>query len=211
MSYSKHKRVEELQKLATFAQQDAQDAHALQDWQRGSKYQQDTVTRQVRSAQASADARRAYRDYAMAAEAVRLGMGSAGVEWECECDDEYGPCQEHGEAVVIREGASTYTADELLLLFVEDASLILHDAGTELTPWADDVIHRAHGALDTVDEFTHTASLPASTYGERLRDELVTLANQVECDLATLDAPCFTYWDDGYRIVRVLDGCPLVD
>ena len=76
MSYSKHKRVEELRRLATFAQQDAQDAHALQDWQRGSKYQQDTVTRQVRSAQASADARRAYRDYVIAAKAVRLGMAA---------------------------------------------------------------------------------------------------------------------------------------
>ena len=133
------------------------------------------------------------------------------ADLSCGCTEEDGPCETHGTVVVQREGASTRTADELLLVYVEDASLILHDAGTELTPWADDVIHRAHGALDTVDEFTHTASLPASTYGERLRDELVTLADQVECDLSTMDAPHFTYWDDGYRIVRVLEGCPLVD
>lgn len=133
-----------------------------------------------------------------------------GETWKCDCSEDYGPCEDHGTLVVIREGASTRTADELLLVYVEDASLILHDAGTELTPWADDVIHRAHSALDTVDEFTHTAWLPASTYGERLRDELVTLADQVDADMTTMDAPHFTYWEDGYRIVRVADDCPLL-
>lgn len=130
---------------------------------------------------------------------------------ECECSEDYGPCEEHGTAVVIRQGASTRTADELLLLFVEDASLILHDVGVELSPWADDVIHRAHGALDAVDEFTHCAWLPEGTYGDRLRDELTTLANQVEVDMGTLDIPHFTYWNDGYWIVRVHENCPLLE
>lgn len=116
-----------------------------------------------------------------------------GPEWECKCSEEYGPCEEHGETIVQREGASTYTPTELLALFADDSTTI----GTELSPWGLALIREARTMTDE-----HRAGL---------LDDLATLANQVECDLATLDAPCFTYWDDGYRIVRVLEGCPLVD
>ena len=111
----------------------------------------------------------------------------------CECSKEYGPCEEHGETVVQREGASTYTPVELLALYADDAT----DCGTELSPWALGLIREARTLTDG-----HRAGL---------LDELSTLANQVECDLSTLDAPHFTYWDDGFRIVRVLGGCPLIE
>ena len=133
------------------------------------------------------------------------------ADLSCGCDEQYGPCEQHGTVIVQREGASTYSADELLLLFADDASLVLHDAGTELTPWADNVIYRAHGFLDNaVDEFTHVAWLPEGSKGEAMRVELVTLADQLSSELSTLDVPHFTYWDDGYRIVKVLGG-PLAD
>jgi hypothetical protein len=133
-----------------------------------------------------------------------------GTDIKCECSEEYGPCEQHGTTVVIREGASLHTADELLLLFCEDSALILHDAGTASTPWADDVVWRATSALSNVDEYTHCAWLPDDSAGERLRDELSTLADQLNADLSTMDVPHFSYWNDGYRIVMVAEDCPLL-
>lgn len=130
-----------------------------------------------------------------------------GVQIECDCTEEYGPCEEHGVTVVQREGASTRTADELVICYIEDAWVI----GVEVSPWGQDVIDRANLMMPEVDEFAHTAWLPTSTEGDRMRDELMTLADQVESDMACMDAPHFTYWDDGYRVVRVLDGCLLLD
>lgn len=125
----------------------------------------------------------------------------------CECSKEYGPCEEHGEAVVIREGASTRTADDLLLVYVEDAVHLLHDVDPSYypTPWARHVVDRVRVQLHENDDYGCRW-----LSSDRLRDELSTLADQVECDLSTLNTPHFTYWEDGYVIYALADDCPLL-
>lgn len=50
---------------------------------------------------------------------------------ECECSEEYGPCEDHSEVLAQREGASTRTADELLAVFIGDAEDIIGRPITE--------------------------------------------------------------------------------
>jgi len=112
---------------------------------------------------------------------------------ECECGEEYGPCEEHGTVLAQREGASLRTADELLSVYLHDARSIDPEV---LSPYGLDVLARADAALDG----------PASWLDDsELADELAGVAWQVE---SALDAD--TYWEDGYIIVRVTGG-PLAD
>jgi len=134
---------------------------------------------------------------------------------KCECDEEYGPCEEHGNAVVVREGASTRTADDLLLLFCEDAAAVLLDATGEdrTTPWARSLM--ADAELMLADNASMGVRwLPEEDQNGETRDAwidaLMTLRDEMEAELSTLDAPHFTYWNDGYVIYRVTRG-PLVE
>ena len=119
---------------------------------------------------------------------------------DCYCTDE-GPCEQHLEMLVTREGASTRTADELLTVFVEDAMSV----GVELSPWGRDVLERANALLDA-NRSMGVAWLPEDDGG--VRDELDTLQHQVEAELSGLGLS--SWWDDGYVIGRVTGG-PLAD
>lgn len=138
-----------------------------------------------------------------------------GVQWSCDCSEEHGPCEDHGTVIVQREGASTRTADDLLLLFCEDAADVLHHVTGEnrLTPWARQLMADAEQMLAANDHYG-CRWLPETDDPDETRDvwidALLTLRGQLECELATLDAPHFTYWNDGYWIVRVADDCPLL-
>lgn len=129
---------------------------------------------------------------------------------KCECDEEYGPCEEHGDAVVIREGASTRTADDLLLLFCTDAAdVLIHETGEDrLSPWGHEVIREAEELLAAND--SHGCRWFPEDAGDRMTDSLTTLQSQLESELSTLDAPHFTFWNDGYSIYRMTGG-PLVE
>lgn len=131
---------------------------------------------------------------------------------KCECDEEYGPCEEHGDAVVIREGASTRTADDLLLLFCEDAAdVLIHETGEDrTTPWGRMILQDAEDDL-TANSSSYGCRWFSEENGEQLTDSLATLQSQLESELSTLDVPHFTYWNDGYRIVRVAEDCPLLN
>ena len=116
---------------------------------------------------------------------------------ECDCSDEYGPCERHGTTLVIREGASQRTADSLLLLLCHD----LIDCGAEVSVWGQEV-------LDAADKAEENAMSKAGTSwflgGAVEFDQVATLADQLEAatDLVVIQ-------DDGYRIVRPTDDCPL--
>jgi hypothetical protein len=116
----------------------------------------------------------------------------------CECSDDYGPCELHGETLVQREGASLRTADELILLACQD----LVDLGAELSPYGADVLAQAETTADRCRN-QRTGTMWFDDEGETY-DRLVTLADQLEVDLGVS-----VIWNDGYRIVRPAADCPL--
>lgn len=129
---------------------------------------------------------------------------------ECDCSEEYGPCEEHGEVIVQREGASTRTADDLLLLFCEDAAAVLREVTGEnrLSPWGRSTLDAAEELLSENDHYG-CRWFPEDD-ADHMVNSLEMVRSQMESELATLDDPIETFWDDGYCIVRVLGG-PLVE
>lgn len=122
--------------------------------------------------------------------------------WDCDCTEEYGPCELHAELLVSREGAALRTADELLSMFIDDAVAL----GAELSPYGKDIVFRSDAAMYVPGAMSNW--LPDTEEGYELRDALQTVAYQVESELDTLGYS--TYWDDGYRILKITGG-PLAD
>lgn len=114
----------------------------------------------------------------------------------CDCSEEFGPCELHCTILAQREGSSSRSADELCVVFLEDAQEI--DAEC-LAPYGRDVLERAQAALAAAGPFSHW--FEDESLGEELRD----VVRQVE---TRIDA--WTVWDDGYRIVKPSDDCPLL-
>lgn len=130
---------------------------------------------------------------------------------DCGCDDEYGPCEDHGTTLVIREGASTRTADDLLLLLCRDACELLRQITREdrVSSWGHELMCRAEDLLAAEDH--HGCRwFPESDQGATA-DELMTLRSQLEAELSTLDAPVYVIENDGYVMVQLHDDCPLLD
>lgn len=115
-------------------------------------------------------------------------------DFGCECSEEYGVCELHGEVLVQREGASTRTADELIRVLCHDLVAL----GAELSPWGAEVLARA-------DEYAYQPYLDDDDddYVGAFA-ALVTLADQLE-----VDSGLSVFMDDGYRIVRPSVDCPL--
>ena len=112
-----------------------------------------------------------------------------------ECSEEYGPCEQHGETLVQREGASCRTADELALLYLFDMAEL---GQGELSPWGIEARDAAEANLEANrSERSGTAWIDDAD----LVDSLMDVVLQVESASDYL-----TYWDDGYRIVRPSDG-----
>lgn len=131
-------------------------------------------------------------------------------ETTCDCSDEYGPCEDHSELFVMREGAAVRTADELLAVFVADATDLL---ASDLCD--DEDRAAARRALDD-------ANAAAAAYWEATDnaggwapydpDEPSSLAEWLSDAAYQLEGclPFSVYWDDGYRIIRTIGG-PLTD
>lgn len=153
---------------------------------------------------------------ASGARCTRTGCNVAGTGDPCndgncngceECSDEYGPCEDHGTAVVIRDGASTRTADELAVIYCDDAAALLEELGGTVLNTDRDIVQDAWKLLET--ERRHgVAWFPEDDAGEML-DECLRLGDALAADLSGLGH--FTYWDDGYTIVRVHENCPLLE
>jgi hypothetical protein len=114
----------------------------------------------------------------------------------CECSEEYGPCEEHGETLVVREGASTRTADESALCLIDD---LVGLGAAELSPYGAVVVDQARAALDAAEG--PCAWIDPDQYAN-LAEELYEVANQVECNASAV----LVFHDDGYRIVRPSAG-----
>lgn len=110
----------------------------------------------------------------------------------CDCTDEYGPCEDHGTVLAQREGASLRSADELAVVYLDDALGIDPDC---LSPYGRQVKADAEAGFD------------GSWIGDPdLADALRDVVSQVE---SHLDA--WTVWNDGYVIVKPSADCPLVE
>lgn len=121
------------------------------------------------------------------------------TDYDCYCSTDEGPCEEHMTVEVIREGSSLRTADELLSVFVWDATSL----GVELSPWGKSTLTRYDEAL--ADNERHgVAWLPDGMEG--LHDDMMGLVYQVETALATGDRSLEVRWDDGYVIYEVTGG-----
>jgi hypothetical protein len=118
---------------------------------------------------------------------------------ECDCSEEYGPCEIHCEVLVQREGASCRTADELMLVLCHD----LVDLGAELSPYGAKVLANADAYADGCRDQSASGSVWFEDDGTTL-DQLVSLADQLE-----VDAEVSVFMEDGYRIVRATADCPL--
>lgn len=125
---------------------------------------------------------------------------------ECECSWEYGPCEDHGEAIIIREGASVRTADESACVLILDIIGLCEDVGETIdavtSPYG-------HGVLARVEEDAAWSGPNCSGWLEDdgLRDELYSLADQME---SYLPDGLYLFEDDGYVISRIIGG-PLVN
>ncbi len=123
---------------------------------------------------------------------------------ECECSEEYGPCEDHSEVLAQREGASTRTADELLAVFIGDAIDIMEGeedliAGALIGTWS--AVADAYWKACPNGGWAPIAEGDAYTLSEELADT----ANVVESYL-----PALVYWEDGYVISRITGG-PLLE
>lgn len=121
------------------------------------------------------------------------------TDWACECSEDYGPCEQHSDVLAQRVGASNRSADELVLVFLDDAEGIDPDV---LSPYGRDVRERAQADL---------ASHGGSWLDDHeLADELRSVMEQVESYLGGYDDPIYVIWDDGYVIYKITGG-PLLD
>jgi hypothetical protein len=111
----------------------------------------------------------------------------------CDCTDEYGPCEDHGQTLAQREGASLRTAHELCALFVSEV---------------DDI--RAAEGLPPVADQTDRARLEAVEGWLDEPDAIEWLEDITREADSSLPAGVVSYWDDGYVIVRLMGG-PLTD
>lgn len=102
------------------------------------------------------------------------------------------------EAVVVREGAAVRTADELLLVFVEDAVSL----GAELSATGRITLAEFRTVMTGYTNLlSGSASLPESAEG--LRMDVESLVNQLETELGTLGFD--VEWNDGYVITPSQD------
>ena len=125
---------------------------------------------------------------------------------DCDCSPDYGPCDDHSLVAVIREGASTRTADESLELFAHDAASILEARVNGWQLSTDDVDLLRDAARLLAESDGYCAWIPEGDESDAVRDGLIDLGDRLESELATVG-----YWvtrDDGY-IVSWIAGGPL--
>lgn len=120
--------------------------------------------------------------------------------WDCECSEDFGPCEAHCIVHAQREGAAVRTADELAYVFIADmidiAAATDGKYGGELGAWGADVYARAGAAL-----------ADGGWIGDdgTLADELHDLVTQIESQTGL-----WVTWDDGFIAAQVTGG-PLFD
>jgi hypothetical protein len=129
-------------------------------------------------------------------------------ENECECSEEYGPCELHGEVLAQRDGRDG--ADHLALQCIAD--VMAHDNGSERIviallagePW------QPNDTLSVVGWATYQEANDNLTSGGWCEDPDLSQAVSDLVWMVECNTDLYVTWDDGYTIVRVSDDCPLV-
>jgi hypothetical protein len=116
------------------------------------------------------------------------------TDYVCDCSDEFGPCEAHGTVLAQRVGSSNRSADELSLVYLNDALDIDPEC---LSPYGRQIKAEAEAA-----DAWEGSWLKDPDLADALRD----VTDQVE---SYLDA--WTVWGDGYVIVRPSPDCPLLE
>ena len=118
----------------------------------------------------------------------------------CGCSYEFGPCENHADYLVIREGASLHTANELSLLLADD----LRDCGVV---FSDDQTRR----YDELSKRLSAAENPTSGCAWFAEDDDAQAAHELAYELEIQADGLWMLSDDGYVIVRPHADCPLLD
>ena len=139
---------------------------------------------------------------------------------ECECSEEYGPCEDHCEILAQREGASARTADDLVYVFLTDVLAILEHEWRERVnaPGADlfsDETVRMGQSLDKIrdaETFWSEDSRWDDNYGCRwVREDEPEISDEITTGESVLaDLGLTVWWEDGYVISRTIGG-PLLE
>jgi hypothetical protein len=131
-----------------------------------------------------------------------------GTDWDCECSEDYGACEDHRDVLAQREGASSRTADDLMYVFLTDVltcaegSDIRQGAETNLIP-----LRRAlyYWGSEKRWNDNHGCRWVKETEPNNIHDEM-SVGESVLADLGlSVD------WDDGYVISRTHPDCPLLN
>lgn len=132
-------------------------------------------------------------DVTEAYERGRVTMFVVTERGTCDCTDEYGPCEFHAETIVTREGSASRSADELAHEFLTDTASVLH-------AWPSDAFEAATVRLGNALADSGGTWFDNPDDADELRDHVTTAEG------ALAAAGYSTYWDDGYRIVRITGG-----
>lgn len=130
--------------------------------------------------------------------------------YECDCSEEYGPCEDHSEVLAQREGASARTADELAFVFLDDVLAIVQssDDVTKMQVRADDY-RRLRNDVAYWSEDEHWTDNHGVRWldvdrdvnaPDRLMDALYHAASVLS------DIDLMSWWEDGYMIARITGG-----
>lgn len=162
----------------------------------------------------SENTERAALDYAR----TRLGMCNPSAEYwrnrntgahvfaltdygTCECSEEYGPCEWHGETMVSREGASVRTADDLGHEFLTDVVSVCR--AWPSAEFERETIRLGNALADNESHGCRWLPFdPESSYPDS--EALADMIGQAEGFLAGHGYS--VYWEDGFRIVRITGG-----
>lgn len=143
--------------------------------------------------------------YARDGDAIDPDYVIMGSGWVCECSEDFGPCSFHSEEIAQRVGSSNRSADELCAVFLSDAADALEDAGAEFpTEWAD-----IRALVDDSESWEGSwlrsdLMVPNASEGYSASDALRDAVSAAEEALGAIGL--VTYWDDGYRILRITGG-----
>lgn len=128
-----------------------------------------------------------------------------GAMWVCDCSEDFGPCSSHSEEIAQRVGSGNRSADELCAVFLSEAAVALTDAGAEFpTEWAD-----IRALVDDSESWEGSwlradLTVPNASEGYSASDALRDAVSAAEEALGAIGL--VTYWDDGYRILRITGG-----
>ena len=129
---------------------------------------------------------------------------------ECDCSEDYGPCEDHCTVLVQREGASTRTAHESAVQYAQDAADLLDEIGGAVEGVRDidrEVLVEAWEMLEA-NRRMGVAWFPGDD-GDEMLDTILRVGDALGSDLSALGY--FTFSEDGYWIVKIHEDCPLLD